>query len=122
MEMPLAPSQLKRCPACAEEVRAEAMVCRHCGFDYATMSRSPLQGQKTNGLAIASLVLGILWLYWVGSALALVFGYSARNRIDKSNGAEGGRGLAVAGIVLGWIGVGTLVVSIIIMLAAASNS
>src|SRR5688572_14502250 len=32
----------------------------------------------TNGLAIASLVLGILWLWWIGSILALVFGYIAK--------------------------------------------
>ena len=29
---------------------------------------------RTNGLAIASMVLGILWIYWIGSILALVFG------------------------------------------------
>lgn len=63
------------------------------------------QAQQTNGLAIASLVLGILWLYWIGSILALIFGYRARRQIDESNGAQGGRGLATAGIILGWIGV-----------------
>lgn len=60
----------------------------------------------TNGLAIASLVLGILWIYWVGSILALVFGYVARNQIKASG--QTGAGMAVAGIVLGWVGVGTL--------------
>jgi Domain of unknown function (DUF4190) len=63
---------------------------------------------RTNGLAIASLVLGILWLYWVGSILALVFGYVAQRQIDRSQGVEGGGGLALAGIVLGWVGVGFL--------------
>jgi hypothetical protein len=59
-------------------------------------------------MAIASLVLGILWLYWVGSVLALVFGYVAKRQIDDSRGTQQGRGMAVAGIVLGWIGVGFL--------------
>jgi hypothetical protein len=31
-----------------------------------------LRQQRTNGLAIAGLVLGILWLYWIGSVLALI--------------------------------------------------
>jgi hypothetical protein len=60
---------------------------------------------RTNGLAIASMVLGILWFYWVGSVLALVFGYVAKGQIDASRGTQGGRGMATAGIVLGWIGV-----------------
>src|SRR5581483_6890252 len=66
----------------------------------------PAGAQSTNGFAIASLVLGILWLYWIGSVLALVFGYVAKGQIDRSGGYQGGRGLAIAGIVLGWIGVG----------------
>jgi hypothetical protein len=68
---------------------------------------------KNNGLAIASLVLGILWIYWIGSILALVFGYMAKNQIDRSGGTQSGRGLAVAGIVLGWVGVGILVLGIV---------
>ena len=77
--------------------------------------------QRTNGLAIASLVLGILWLYWLGSILALIFGYIAKSNIDRSNGAEGGRGMAIAGIVLGWIGVATLVLLIIIGVAVGGS-
>ena len=60
--------------------------------------------RPTNGFAIASLVLGILWIYWVGSVLALVFGYQAKRQIAERG--EAGGGLATAGIILGWIGVG----------------
>jgi hypothetical protein len=66
----------------------------------------PPQPTSTNGMAIASLVLGILWLYWIGSILALIFGYVAKRQIDESAGRQTGRGMAIAGIVLGWIGVG----------------
>jgi hypothetical protein len=75
------------------------------------------QSRATNGMAIASMVLGILWLYWVGSILALIFGYIARSQIRQRN--EGGNGMAIAGIVLGWIGVGTLI--LVIILAAAGT-
>ena len=34
-------------------------------------------------------------------------GYAARRQIEASNGRQGGDGLAIAGIVLGWVGVGT---------------
>lgn len=117
---PPASPRAKRCPACAEEVQVEALVCRFCGYDFVAMRRV-VPTQRTNGLAIASLVLGILWLYWVGSILALVFGYAAKGQIDRSGGAEGGRGLAIAGIVLGWVGVGTLVLVLLVFAAAATG-
>lgn len=63
----------------------------------------------TNGFAVTSLVLGILWIFWLGSVLALVFGYIAKSQINASGGAQGGRGLAIAGIVLGFVGIGMLV-------------
>lgn len=69
--------------------------------------------RPTNGLAIAAMVLGILWLYWVGSVLALVFGYVARSQIRQTG--HGGDGMAIAGIVLGWVGVGMLVLFLILI-------
>lgn len=74
---------------------------------------------RTNGFAIASMVLGIVWIYWIGSILALVFGYVAKNQIDTSGGMQTGRGMAIAGIVLGWVGVGILL--LILVLAAAGS-
>jgi Domain of unknown function (DUF4190) len=70
----------------------------------------PAAGGRTNGLAVASLVLGIVWLCGVGSILALVFGAMALSRIKRTG--EGGRGLAIAGIVLGSIGAVMLVISV----------
>lgn len=75
---------------------------------------------STNGLAIASMILGILWLYWVGSILALIFGYLARRQIKERN--QSGDGMAIAGIVLGWIGVGVLVLLVIIGIVGAATS
>jgi hypothetical protein len=63
------------------------------------------------------MVLGILWIYWIGSILALVFGYVAKSQIDRSGGTQSGRGMAIAGIVLGWIGVAVLVVTIAVVAA-----
>ena len=68
-----------------------------------------VRGGQTNGFAVASLVLGILWIFWLGSLLALVFGFIAKGQIDRSNGAQSGMGLAIAGIVLGCVGACMLV-------------
>lgn len=77
----------------------------------------------TNGLAIAALVLGILWLYWIGSILALVFGYVALNQIRNASpeAPQEGRGLALAGIVLGWVGTATIVVPVLIIAGLAAS-
>ena len=64
----------------------------------------PIQ-TKTSGLAIASLILGILWLGGVGAVLALIFGIAGKSRINHSEGQQGGQGLANAGIILGIIGI-----------------
>jgi uncharacterized membrane protein len=76
---------------------------------------------RTNGFAIASMVLGILWIYWIGSVLALVFGYKAKQEIAASNGGQGGAGMATAGIVLGWVGVATFVISLGFFIAAIAS-
>ena len=71
-------------------------------------------------MAVASLVLGILWLYWIGSILALVFGYMAKRQIRERG--ESGGGMATAGIVLGWIGIAFLVLAIVAGIASTSSS
>jgi hypothetical protein len=72
---------------------------------------------QTSGMAIASLVMGITgWTLFplVGSILALVFGYAARREIRRRPDELKGEGLAVAGLVLGWLMVGLSVVGLCI--------
>ena len=59
------------------------------------------------------MVLGILWLYWIGSILAVIFGHVALSQIRKDPSIQG-RGMAVAGVVLGWVGVVALLLVLII--------
>ena len=69
--------------------------------------------RSTNGMAIASMVLGIVWVYWIGSILALIFGYLALKDIREKG--QAGEGMAIAGIVLGWIGVGILAIVLLLV-------
>lgn len=59
---------------------------------------------KTNVLAVLSLVAALVWVFGVGSLAAIVLGILGRKRIRESGGREGGGGFAVAGIVLGTLG------------------
>jgi hypothetical protein len=63
-----------------------------------------MPGASTNGFAVAALVLGIVGgCTCFGWILALVFGYLGKSQIDASGGMQEGRGMAIAGIVLGWV-------------------
>ena len=80
---------------------------------------------STNGFAVAALVLGIIGipavLVLVGllfAVLALIFGLVARSQIQRSGGAQGGGGMAMAGIVLGGVGI---VLEVIIIVVAATT-
>lgn len=67
----------------------------------------PAATAKTNGMAIASLGLGVagfMFLWGIGPLLAVACGVQARREIRRANGAQGGRGLANAGIALGTVG------------------
>jgi hypothetical protein len=79
------------------------------------MSARPVFYRPTpavNGWAIASLACGLLWMWWIGSVLAIVFGHMALRRIEASGGRQGGRGIAVAGLVFGYIGAVMLVLAL----------
>jgi len=78
-------------------------------------------GQKqTSGLAIASLVcslVGILCMILPG-ILGVVFGHMALAEIRRSEGQKEGRGMAIAGLVIGYLCVLIIVVYVAIFVVA----
>jgi len=56
-----------------------------------------------SGMAVASLVLGLLGFTIIGAVLAIVFGHVAQAQIRQSQGALCGKGLALAGLILGYL-------------------
>jgi Domain of unknown function (DUF4190) len=73
---------------------------------------------RANGLAIASLVLGVLWLIRSGSVISLVLGLMALKQIKTRH--QGGRGIAIAGVVLSILWLLVLVVTIIVGVSQGS--
>ena len=72
---------------------------------------------KTSGLAIASLVCGILALcLGLPGLLGLIFGIIAIRKINGSGGTIGGKGLAIGGMVTSGLGVGMILLSAILLL------
>lgn len=68
-------------------------------FGTASGGAAPVP-QKTSGMAITSLVMGILGACTLGitSIVGVILGVISLNKISKSNGQLGGKGLAIAGI------------------------
>ncbi len=65
--------------------------------------------QQTSGLAIGSLiasVVGLVICLFVGQIIGIILGHMARKEIRESGGRLGGEGLATAGIIVGWVGIG----------------
>jgi hypothetical protein len=82
------------------------------------------QPAKTSGLAIASLVLGILGIFSCGLAaiVGLVLGIIAMNRIKKSNGTLDGFALAVAGTIVSSVFLLMLPLGAAMMLSALATA
>ncbi len=77
------------------------------------------QSPETNGLAVVSLVFGILgWtlLPLVGIIVAIITGHMALGQIRRSGGMQTGEGLAIAGLILGYLGlaIGLLVLMLVV--------
>ncbi len=62
---------------------------------------------KNNGMAVAGFVLSLVglipcfWLFQIPGLLGLVFSAIGKRQIDRSAGAQKGRGLALAGLIIG---------------------
>ena len=71
-----------------------------------THSYSHLHPAPASGMAVGSFVCGLLGITIVpllGSLLAVILGHVALGQIRRSSGRQGGKGLAVAGLVLGYL-------------------
>lgn len=78
------------------------------------------QIRQTSSLAVTSLVSGILgWtlLPFIGTVVAIITGHMARNAIRQSSGQLEGDGLAVAGLVLGWVSAALLLLGVVVVFA-----
>ena len=89
----------------------------------------PASGKKANapsskvsGMAITSLILGIVsililmltgWPFLI-ALLAVIFGHTGLSKVNKSDGAITGKGMAITGFVLGYISILGNIIHIII--------
>lgn len=85
-------------------------------MSHPTSYQAPGQvAQKTNTLAIVSLVSAFFI-----SLVAVITGHIALNQIKQTG--EGGRGLALAGVILGYIGIVFGIIYAVVMIGAMAAS
>jgi amino acid transporter len=92
----------------------------HTEHAPATPQPKTLAAAVHDGLAAASLVLGILWLGGLGSLLAVIFGHCSNGNAKRAG--RKGSGMAVAGLVLGYLGLAAIVIVVIVIVVALSSS
>ncbi len=81
---------------------------------------APVKPTGTNGLAIASLILGILGICGFSLILGLILGIAAIVQIGRTG--QSGRGLAIAGIVLSLLWAGGLTIGVIYITGKAKTT
>ena len=126
------------CNNCGAQNPDDSSFCSKCGSKFAPQQTPPQQtvpqqqqataapARKTNGLSIAALVLGLVGIlppFAICSIPAIIMGAIALNQIKKEPALEG-KGLALAGLIIGsvilalWI----LLIIFIVVLAVTSST
>ena len=86
--------------------------------DHSAPAAPMVYASSTDGLAVASLVTAVVGI----PVVPIVLGMKARTRIRESGHRIDGDGLAIAGIVIGWIQVAIVAVVIIAVVTAAASA
>lgn len=112
---------MRICPYCNHGIADNAVTCTWCSANLAgtvPQMGMPYAGpQETNGLAIGSLICGILFFIFPSALVAIVLGHVSRSQIRKSQGRQTGSGMALAGLILGYLGISFIPILIIAAIA-----
>lgn len=84
--------------------------------NVAPVVEAPVGPPRNNQFAMASLVLSIAWVFFIGSILGVIFGHLALQQIRESDGREVGRGNAMIGLIVGYAGLACGLLALLILL------
>src|ERR1700680_3663115 len=106
------------CTRCGMENPNDGRFCTRCGAASeapgtrppsaalsADLRQAPSGPVETSRKAIGSLICGLLFFFIPTAIIAVVLGHLSLSEIRKSAGQIKGHGMAVAGLVLGYLGV-----------------
>jgi hypothetical protein len=120
------------CSQCGTVNADGAQFCSKCGAALSNVPAStnpapavPVQPAicpaQSSGKALASLVFGLFFFVFPAAVVAIVFGHLSLSEIRKSAGRLTGHGMAMAGLILGYIGVAIVPIVLIVAAIAIPN-
>ncbi len=100
------------CAGCGNSLTANDQFCRVCGkavdASAPAAASAPAVPAETSGKAIASLICGLFFFLPPTAIAAIILGHLSLSQIRRSAGRLRGDGLAIAGLVLGYLGAGPI--------------
>jgi hypothetical protein len=94
------------------------------GTPYPQSPYGYAQAPSNDGMAIAALVCSLTGFFTCGvtSILAVIFGFVSRAKIKKSNGGLIGSGMALAGIIVGFVGIALFLLYFVVVIGIARRN
>lgn len=117
------------CAACGNTVEANDAFCRVCGRQLGAApptasfagTAAPMAPAETSPKAVISLVCGVLFFIPLAFLGAIIFGHLGLSEIRKSAGRLKGEGLAIAGLILGYLWIAVIPLFLIVAAIAIPN-
>ena len=108
------PDTTQFCSSCGQALGAPPLTSQAVG---SVAPPPPLAPPETSGKAIGSLICGLLGFIFPAAVVAIILGHISRSEIRKSGGRLTGSGLALTGLIFGYLGVAFIPILIIAAIA-----
>ena len=108
---------MKQCTNCRGNLADFVPLCPYCGVSQPVPQMAMVQQAppQSSNKAIASLVCGVLFLCAPASIAAIILGHLALVDIKRSANRMTGHGLAIAGLVMGYLGIALTTIYVVFM-------
>lgn len=111
---------MKQCTNCRGNLADFVATCPYCGVAQPVPQVAMAQPgwgapPQNSNKAIASLVCGVLFMCAPASIAAVVLGHLALIDIKRTAGHMAGKGMAIAGLVMGYLGIALTTIYIVFM-------